>query len=80
MEEVDVVSEPMLNELGKNPAGINPILAIQEEALRLAGMTHDQAFAIDISNITILVEQRIFLQLCDCFFRRLYGDVTHKYR
>jgi hypothetical protein len=84
MEEVEVVTkepiEPMLNELGKNPAGISPIHAIQQEALLLAGMTHEQAFAIDESNITILVEQRIFLQLCECFFRRLYGDLTHPYR
>jgi len=69
-----------LNRSGIHPQGKNPIQVIQDEALELAGMTHEEAFAIDRSNIALVVESRIFMALAESFYRRVYGDLTHPYR
>ncbi|RYH20898.1 hypothetical protein EON65_22125 [archaeon] len=56
--------------------GFDPMLIpnLQKEAIALADLTYERAFAIDESNIAQSVEDYAFTSLIDKFYKKVYAD------
>jgi hypothetical protein len=57
-------------------SGFDPNLIpnLSKEALELADLTHERAFAIDESNIAHSVEDYAFTSLVDRFYKKVYAS------
>lgn len=69
-----------LNISGICENGTNPMFALEEEALSRAGISRERAFAIDQSNIALIVEGFAFQRLADRFFARVFSDKNDWFR
>ena len=57
----------------------NLLSIIQSEALDLANLSYDRAFAIDESNIANEVDNFAFMNLSDIFFTRISKEPLFRY-
>jgi hypothetical protein len=64
----------ILNENGLSADGMNIFQAMEMEALELAQLSRDRAFAIDELQLGVKYEDHVFFNLSDIFFSKMFNS------
>lgn len=73
------ITDEILYMIEKTPID-NPLQTLREQALKLSGLTHNQAFAIDESKISEKVGEYHVTVLMQKFYERVYEDPDEWFR
>ena len=64
----------------RSTSSVNPIQLLQQKALELSGLTYDQAFAIDESDIGEKLGEFYITLLVEKFYGKVYNDKDEWFR
>lgn len=64
----------------RSTSSVNPIQLLQQKALELSGLTYDQAFAIDESDIGEKLGDFFITLLVEKFYGKVYNDKDEWFR
>eukprot|EP01036_Dinobryon_divergens_P024551 gene24551-33014_t len=64
----------------RSASNVNPIHLLQQKALELSGLTYDQAFAIDESDIGEKLGEFYITLLVEKFYGKVYSDKDEWFR
>jgi hypothetical protein len=64
----------------RSASSVNPIHLLQQKALELSGLTYDQAFAIDESDIGEKLGEFYITLLVEKFYGKVYSDKDEWFR